>query len=91
MKINIIALSVAASLIWGGAILLVASMNVIWPGYGGAFLEVVASIYPGYDTGGGFGSVMTGTFFALIDGAIAGVIFGWLYNFLSQRFPGSAT
>jgi hypothetical protein len=89
MRINVIALSVAAALFWGVAILVVASANLIWPGYGGAFLELAASIYPGYDPGPRIGSVITATVYGLVDGAIAGAIFGWLYNFLSRKFPGA--
>jgi hypothetical protein len=87
MRINVIALSVAAALLWGAAILIVASANLIWPGYGGAFLELAASIYPGYDPGHGIGSVITATLYGLVDAAIAGAVFGWLYNFLSRKFP----
>jgi hypothetical protein len=84
MRINVIALSVTAALLWGAAILIVASANLIWPGYGGAFLELVASVYPGYDPGPGIGSIITGTLYGLVDGAIAGAVVGWLYNFISR-------
>jgi hypothetical protein len=84
MRINVIALSVTAALFWGAAILIVASAHFIWPSYGGAFLELAASIYPGYDPGSGIVSIITGTLYGLVDGAIAGAVFGWLYNFLSQ-------
>ena len=84
MKMNIIALSIAAAVLWSGAILVVAVANLIWPGYGGAFLELVASIYPGYLPGHGLASVITATLYGLVDGAIAGAIFGWLYNFISR-------
>jgi len=91
MKINVIALSVAAGLLWGAAIFLVAAANSIWPGYGGAFLELAASIYSGYHPGPGFGSIITGTLYGLVDGAIAGAVFGWLYNFVARKLPGSAS
>jgi len=87
MRINIIALSITAGLFLGAAILIVASAHSIWPSYGGAFLEVMASIYSGYEPGSGIGSIIIGTLYGLVDGAIAGAIFGWLYNFLSQKFP----
>lgn len=90
MKCNVTALALTAGLIWGGAILTVALANLIWPGYGRAFLELTASIYPGYHPGSGGGSVVTGTLYGLVDGAIAGAIFGWLYNLLSRRFSNSA-
>lgn len=90
MRINVIALSVAASLLWGGAILVVASASLIWPGYGGAFLQLIASIYPGYSPGTGIGSAIAGAIYGLADGAIAGAIFGLLYNFVSRKFPSAA-
>jgi hypothetical protein len=39
----------------------------------------VSSIYPGYEVGG-FGSVVVGAGYGLVDGAIAGLILAWLYN-----------
>jgi hypothetical protein len=90
MRFNVIALSATAGLFWGGAILVVACANLIWPPYGGAFLELAASIYPGYVPRPAVGSVITGTLYGLVDGAIAGAVLGWLYNFLSRRLQGSA-
>ena len=90
MRINVIALSATAALFWGAAILVVASANLIWPTYGRAFLELAASMYPGYHPGPAIGSIITGTLYGLVDGAIAGAIFGWIYNFLSRRFPNAA-
>ena len=90
MRFNITALCLTSGLIWGAAVLIVASANLIWPGYGSAFLELAASIYPGYHAGATIGSVVTGTLYALVDGAIAGAVFGWLYNLISRRFTGGA-
>ena len=90
MRFNVIALSVTVALFCGAAILIVASANLIWPTYGRSFLELAASIYPGYHPSPAIGSVITATFYGLVDGAIAGAIFGWLYNFLSRHFPSSA-
>jgi hypothetical protein len=84
MKFNITALALTAGLIWGGAILAVGLANLAWPGYGRAFLDLMASIYPGYRPGTGIGSVVTGTLYALVDGSIGGVVFGWLYNLLAR-------
>jgi hypothetical protein len=86
MRFNLTALSATAGLIWGGAILLVALANLVWPSYGRAFLELLASIYPGYGAGSTFGQAIIGSLYGLVDGAIGGFIFGWLYNFLSPRF-----
>lgn len=85
MKFNVSALAMTAAFIWGGAMLIVATANLIWPDYGNAFLQLIASIYPGYQPGGGVGSVILGTLYALADGAIGGALFGWLYNALAGK------
>jgi hypothetical protein len=85
MRLNVFAFAAAVALIWSGAILLVACAHLAWPGYGGAFLEFAASIYPGYHPGPGLGSVVTGTLYGLVDGGIGGAIFAWLYNLLQGR------
>jgi ABC-type phosphate transport system permease subunit len=90
MRLNIIALSVTAGLFWGAAIFIVAVAHAIWPGYGGAFLEFAASIYSGYDPGPGIGSIIVGTLYGMVDGAIAGAVFAWLYNYLARKFPGAS-
>ena len=90
MRFNVIALSATAALFWGAAILIVALANSIWPDYGRAFLELAASVYPGYQPTPAIGSIVTGTLYGLMDGAIAGAVFGWLYNLLARQLPGGA-
>ena len=85
MRLNITAMAMAFGLIWGGCLLVVGAANLIWPSYGQAFLQVCASIYPGYRPGTGIGSVVTGTIYALVDGGIGGAIFAWLYNQFAGR------
>ena len=85
MKFNITALAIAAGVFWGAAMLLVSLANFMWPGYGIAFLDVISSVYPGYQAGNGIGSVVVGTLYAAVDGVIAGAIFAWLYNKIVGR------
>ncbi len=85
MRLNIAALSMASGLLWGVCILVVAAANLIWPNYGLVFLQLCGSIYPGYHAGTGIGSVVTATIYALVDGAVGGAIFGWLYNLFAAR------
>jgi hypothetical protein len=59
--------------------------NLLWPPYGGGFLQLLASIYPGYTAEPTFGSVLNVTLYALIDGALGGLVFAWLYNLLVVR------
>jgi len=41
----------------------------------------MSSVYPGYKAAGTLGSVVVGTlYYALLDGAVGGVLFAWLYN-----------
>jgi len=90
MKFNIGALALAVGLFWGGAILLVGVSNLIWPDYGRAFLQLAASIYPGYKATASFGQVVIGTLYGLVDGAIGGAVFAWLYNWLTTFFRPAA-
>jgi hypothetical protein len=85
MRLNTTAMAVAFGILWGACILIVGVANMIWPSYGQAFLQLCASIYPGYQPSTGVGSVVTGTLYALADGAVGGAIFGWLYNLFEAR------
>ena len=80
MTLSIRGLTLTAALVWGGAVLLTGIANLLWPTYGVAFLQMVASIYPGYHATPSLGSVVVGTLYALLDGAVCGLVFGWLYN-----------
>jgi hypothetical protein len=81
MKLNLKALTVACGILWAAAVLLVGLANLVSSGYGKPFLVMLASIYPGYHASGSFADVIVGTLYALVDGAIFGLILGWLYNF----------
>ena len=80
MKLSISGLTVTLALLWGAAVLFCGITNLIWPSYGVAFLQLVSSVYPGYHATRSVGSVVVGTLYALLDGAVCGLLFGWLYN-----------
>ena len=84
MKLNPKALAITAALFWGATLLLTGIANLIWHGYGQAFLDLMASCYPGYHATASFGSVIVGTLYALLDGLIAGWVFAWLYNIFAK-------
>jgi hypothetical protein len=44
----------------------------------------MASVYPGYHATGSVSSIAVGTLYGVLDGAVAGLLFGWIYN----RFAG---
>jgi len=80
MRLSIRGLTIAGAIFGGGMLFIVGAIDVIFGGYGVALLQVADSVYPGYTYGGGFGSVIIGTLYAALDGAVAGALFGWLYN-----------
>jgi len=83
MKLSLKSFTITAGLLWGGSVLFVGLVNMFSPTYGLAFLELCSSIYPGYHVSQTFGSVIVGTLYALLDGAIGGAIFAWVYNCFS--------
>ncbi len=80
MKLNTKALLATSSLLWGGAVLSVGLVNNLWPEYGGKFLRTVASIYPGFHPEQKPRELAVGTAYALLDGAICGLLYGVVYN-----------
>jgi hypothetical protein len=85
MKFNVIQLGLTSCIIWAAAVLLVGIGNLVFSGYGEAFLQFVDSIYPGYHYGiRGFGGVIVATLYAALDGFVVGVVFAWLFNLLGK-------
>jgi len=81
MKLNVKAMAISFALFWGVlGMFLTGLANLIWPPYARAFLELMASIYPGYHAEASIGQVIVGTLYGLLDGAVGGVIFAWIYN-----------
>ncbi len=86
MKLSVKSLVIAAALLKALCFLFVSLLNLILPPYGGAFLALLSSLYLGYDPTAGLISLLIGTLYSLIAGAVAGGLFGWLYNTLVERF-----
>lgn len=80
MRLSLRSLAITAAILWGGAVFITGAANAMWPTYGVAFLQLAESIYPGYHATGTFGSVIVGTLYSITDGAVAGLLFGWIYN-----------
>ena len=83
MRLNLKALTIAAAVVWAAAVLIVGVANSIWPGYGKMFLMMLASIYPGFGATGTIGDALVGSGYALVDAAVVGFVFGWLYNLMA--------
>jgi len=87
MKLSIKGLTIAGGIIWALAILFVGILNIIFSGYGGEFLKLMASVYPGYKASGEIVDVIVGTLYALVDGAICGLVIAVLYNAFAGKAP----
>jgi hypothetical protein len=61
-------------------VFLIGLVNLSSPDYGREFLEMLASVYPGYSAERTFESVLIGVGYALVKGAAVGWAFAWLYN-----------
>lgn len=80
MKLNLRAFVLTTGILWAAGFFLTGLLNLFWSGCGGAFLHVMNSLYPGYHASGSFGDLLVGTLYALFDGTISGLVFGWVYN-----------
>ncbi|HVB99210.1 MAG TPA: hypothetical protein VNJ12_07765 [Candidatus Dormibacteraeota bacterium] len=89
MRLSMISAAMAGSLLWGGTILFVGLIHRALPAYGGAFLQMIASVYPWFHVGRSLGDVVIGAMDGLVDGATAGFLFAWLYNAFVGR-PGQS-
>ncbi len=80
MRLSLKGMMVASGLLWGGGILFVGLINLVRPTFGVSFLEMIGSVYPWFHASRSFVDIVIGTIDGLIDGAIAGLLFAWLYN-----------
>lgn len=85
MKLSLKSLIIAGALFNAICFLFVALLNLILPPYGGKYLEMLTSFYIGYHPETGPLSIIIGTLYAVIAGALEGAVFGWLYNTFVDR------
>lgn len=82
MKINAHALGLTLGVVWGAAALIV-GLTALWFDYGSAVVELIGTVYVGYDAT--FGGAIIGGIWGFIDAYIGGAIVGWLYNSFSKK------
>jgi hypothetical protein len=80
MRTSVKGLTMTCALLWGGCMLLVGLINLADASYGGEFLRMMSSVYPGADTARTLGRVLLGTVYGFVDGGVAGWIFAMLFN-----------
>jgi hypothetical protein len=58
------------------------------PSYGAGFLKTMTSVYPGYYASRDVLDLLVGAVYGTVDGGIAGLLTGWLYNHLTELVEG---
>jgi hypothetical protein len=80
MRLSVKGLMFAAGIGWALIVLVVGVLNMIFEGYGAAYLQTLAAPFPWYAASGGVVDFIIGIITALVVGGICGMIFAWLYN-----------
>lgn len=81
IKFHIPAFTLGLGATWSLSIFLVGLMAMF--NWGGAFVDVMASIYIGYEPT--FLGSLIGAVWAFFDGAIGGLVFALFYNFFLSK------
>ena len=79
-KVSLKAITLSSAILWGFAMLFVGLIHMAAPSYGGDFLRIMSSVYPGADTAPTLARVLLGTLYGFVDGGVAGCLFGLLYS-----------
>ena len=85
MQLSAKAFALTAALFLGGSTFLIGVLHLLDPSYGADYLRAISSVYPGFSASRSVTSVIIGTVYGLVDGAFAGFLFAWVYNFLAAR------
>jgi hypothetical protein len=85
VKLSLKAMIIAGALFKTIVFLFISLMNLVLRPYGGAYLAMLSSLYPGYDPVNVPIAVIVGTIYSLLAGALAGLLFACLYNFFADR------
>ncbi|MDF1544427.1 MAG: bacteriophage holin [bacterium] len=86
MSLNVKAMALTIGLIWGLGLFFITWWIIL---FDGATSEptIIGSVYRGYEISA-LGSLI-GLAWGLVDGAIGGAVFAWLYNYTSRCFTKS--
>lgn len=82
MKLNVKAFSLTCALMWGLGLLVITWWIILIDGASGETV-FISRIYRGYTLS--LTGSLIGMAWALVDGAIGGAVFAWLYNFIFSR------
>ena len=80
MKLSVKGLMFASGIGWALIALVMGVLNMIFEGYGEAYLNVLAAPFPWYEATGNIVNLIIGIVWTLVVGGICGIIFALLYN-----------
>lgn len=84
MKLSVKAMALAGAIVVGGyAVGGTAVLNLFFPPYGEHFLMTMSSVYPGYHATRSIGDALVGACYGALDGAVAGCLLAWIYNYFT--------
>jgi hypothetical protein len=78
------ALAITAGFIWGACLLGVGGVHLLRPSYGVGFLDAMQSVYPGFHAARTMRDTLVGTGWGIVDGALGGFVFAWVYNLVAH-------
>jgi len=90
MRLSLKAMAGAGGILWGSTMLMVGLIHLAHAGYGVNFLQMMGSVYPWFHGAQTLRDVLTGAAEGAVDGAVAAIIFGWLYNCFAGKQPQSS-
>src|SRR3989304_10169760 len=76
---HVLSIGIAFGIVWALGVVLL-GLGAWWFGWGDPIVELLSSIYRGYDES--VLGVLIGGLWGFVDAFIAGVIFAWIYNCL---------
>ena len=83
MKLNVKALALTSSVLWGLSLFILTWWIILFDGATGE-ATIIGRVYRGYCISP-VGSLI-GLLWGLVDGLIGGAIFAWVYNWMVDRF-----
>jgi len=91
MRLSMKAMAITSGLLWGGGVLLVGLAHLARPSYGRRFLNGISSVYPGFHGARNVRDVLVGSGYALVDGAVGGLVFAWLYDRVADKLTAASS
>lgn len=79
--LNPVKLGISGGILWGGCMFICTILALLF-GYSTEFLNMMASIYPGYNIS--WGGSLLGLIYGFLDSFIGLFLLAWIYNKLNK-------